>query len=137
MENFREFAEAKYKKNEIADMMKAFLESRDKVAIEILRGMDENVRISKGMGKFLKRIEDDKDNELTLSNLKYMLKVTLKYTAMAEMNNVQVMAAMLAYVMSDSFPSDSANVLVRMGKGEEALRTLFKQKFGGILDKER
>jgi len=121
----------KYQQEEIARMMKDFLRNREYVTKEVMRAMDETVRIQQGLLKFLQRLEDDNQaKEFTIDNLRYMLKISIKSQATVAKNSSQMMAVLLAYVMGDSFASDSAHVMLKMGAGEEAVQELFRSKFG-------
>ncbi len=61
-------------------------------------------------------------------NQQKMLNTTMKCTKhLAEM--VKMLAIInLVYISGDNYNSDIAKVLVRMGKGKEALQEIFKQK---------
>lgn len=45
--------------------------------------------------------------------------------------NRRLIMMLLVYGVSDSFSSDTAKLLVKMGRGEDALREMFKQKMSG------
>ena len=116
----------------IAEMLESFIEGKDEVAIGLLRGMDENIRIAQGLRKFKKRLESEE--ELTESNLKYMLKIAIKSQAVAADNSARAMAALICYSLSDTFKYDSVAALMKMGKGNKVLRRMMKEKIKPFLE---
>lgn len=48
-----------------------------------------------------------------------------------EMNRRLIML-LVVYAAGDNFSSDSAKLLLKMGRGDEALREMFRQKMGGV-----
>lgn len=45
--------------------------------------------------------------------------------------NRRLLLLLLVYVAGDNFTSDTGKVLVRMGRGQEALQEMLRQKMGG------
>ncbi|RKX21670.1 MAG: hypothetical protein DRP45_12065 [Candidatus Zixiibacteriota bacterium] len=112
--------------NDVAELMLRMLKDRDSVIRGLAESMDVCVKTQKGCQNVLDNwhLIDQGDN------LKNQLQTAIKTNQRLATVSCQLILVMLVYTMSDGFISDSGKVLTKMGRGREAIREIFKQKFG-------
>lgn len=108
---------------------KTFLEmlkNKEQVIRTVLKDLDT---CDKNTAAFTKL--EDLYNEGGSVNTEKVLKAYAK--SMRHMNEVnrRLLMILLIYISGDSYNSDTGKVLIKMGRGEEALKEMFKQKMGG------
>lgn len=93
----------------------------------LLSVLDESARQREGMTKLQASLEHNTSPE----NVAKCIQTTMKVCA-KQADAIQNLAAlMLVYMQSSSFDGDIARMLMKMGKGDEALRQMFKNKMEG------
>ena len=104
------------------DMMK----NSKEVIASVMNDVDQANRIAKGMYRFSQDVEGCSDKEL-----RRKLKVTFEKLSVLAEANVRLGTIALVYAQSDNFTGDNAEALNKLGRGQEALREMFKAKMGG------
>ena len=104
------------------------LKDKEQVIHSLASAYDQSDKIEAGF----KTVADSVLNNPSEENLRKMVNTTMKCTkTLASINKMLIMLN-LVYVAGDNYTSDIGKVLVRLGRGEEALREMFKQKMKGF-----
>lgn len=102
------------------------LKDKESMIAQVIKDFDSSEKNLKTFGVLL----DKQKNGETLD----MEKVAKAYTqSLKHLNsvNMRLLIIVLVYLQSDSFTGDSAQCLVKFGRGKEALQEMFKQKMQG------
>lgn len=98
------------------------LKDKKQVIKFILETIDKNQNACDGIRKI-----SGKDN------INYKLTKTMEVVANQSLQIKSLSLLLLVYTQSDSFDIDIAKMLAKMGKGDEALKQMFKNKMEGIV----
>ena len=105
--------------------MMELLEDKSKMVARILAIMDECNKIHNGLNKVVTEFDEHSNPNQREKQLKTCLKMQAKLAK----NQGQLSMLLLIYASSTSFDSDVGKILVKLGRGEEALRTMLNNKF--------
>ena len=111
----------------IGNLMLHAVTHRKENLAAILKLMETAERAERGLPKFVAAVEDGKTSNEQLGQMVRVMAKNLVEQAGAIR---QLGIISLIYVSSDSFTTDAAKVAGSFGKGDEAIRALFKAKFG-------
>ena len=113
---------------ELGVMAKAFLTNKEEVVSALLKDIEQCEVQTKGCGRVLDQWEKVQENP---ENLEKQLQTAIKcVNKLSDMNRRLVMLLMV-YVVGRQFQTDAADLMSKLGRGEEALRELFKQRMKG------
>jgi hypothetical protein len=119
------------KTSEMTGLLMDMIKNRDLVLQALSNSLEQAGTIKKGLDMLAKSIEGKDiiaDRSVDFDKIFHSLLKANKQLA----SSVEVMSVLLIlYVAEGDFGSDSALMLNRLGKGQEALRELFKQKLRG------
>ena len=113
---------------ELAVMAKAFLTNREEVISALLKDIDTCQAQMDGCEKVLERWAEVQENP---ANLEKQLQTSVKCVRRLSDVNRRLLMLLMVYVVGNQFHSDSAALMAKLGRGEEALKELFKQKLKG------
>lgn len=104
------------------------LKNKKRVVESLAGAYDQSEKIESGLHSVIDSVLDNPSEE----NLRKMVKTTMKCTkTMAGIIKMLIMLN-LVYVSGNEYTSDVGNILIRLGRGDEALREIFKQKLNGM-----
>ncbi|HCY85362.1 MAG TPA: hypothetical protein DHV36_09540 [Desulfobacteraceae bacterium] len=110
------------------DLFMGFLKDKGKALKSVLEDIQSTMKYSDGMSKFLGTIDTcDLEEADIRKKLKTMMKVLDKQNAIIR----KMLLINLVYMQGRNFGSDAGSALVKMGRGEEALRAMFESKMRG------
>ncbi len=107
------------------DFMK-LLSNREQVLSTILGDLSTCAKNAESFEKLASMIEGGREVDARKATL--AMARSLKHL---NESNRRALTLLLVYASGPSYSGDAAQVAVKMGKGEDALRELFKQKMGG------
>jgi len=110
------------------DQLLKLLKDKEKVIRFLLDITFDNDKVSKGLIKFQKSLDENKSE----ANMAKAIQTTMKILSKQTDTIRQLSLLMLIYTQSDSFDTDIAKILNKLGKGEEALKTIIEKKLGDI-----
>ncbi|MGL4460016.1 MAG: hypothetical protein ACRCUB_16800 [Plesiomonas shigelloides] len=102
------------------------LKNKDLMAGQLMSDLDT---CEKNMQAFEKLERLYAESPETVSATKAMAACAKSIRHLNEVNRRLIML-MVVYAAGDNFSSDSARLLMKMGRGDEALREMFRQKMG-------
>lgn len=111
--------------SQILDFLRGCINDRDKMLEQLMKDSQQCVTIMNGTRSVLQSV--DNCSETTVRKL---LKTNMKATAQLADMNCRLITLMILYTGSPDFSSTAAKLMVSMGHGEEALKSMFKQKMG-------
>jgi hypothetical protein len=113
---------------EMIAIARGMLNNRKEVLTTIMKDFGVCRKDQKGLKHVLETWEDRKDNP---EQLKHVLETLVKVNErQSEMIN-QMLILSLVYASGENFTSDSANMLMKLGHGDEAIRSMWNQKIHG------
>ena len=105
-----------------------FLRNRNDAIKNVKEDIERLNNLNKGVSTFLDDIDNpDFDQEIMRRKLKTLLRVIKVQNAVMS----KMMILMLAYIRGSNFEQDVANLLDKVGRGEEALEALLDAKSKG------
>ncbi len=104
----------------------AMLKNKEQVLKVILRDLDTSAQ---NMQAF-RKLEDMYERGDEVSTEKALKACAKSIRHMNDLNQ-RLLMLLLVYVSGNHYDSDVGSVLVKMGRGEDALREMFKRKMGG------
>lgn len=110
------------------DLFMNFLNDKESAVRSIFDDIENCDKYSKGLEKFLSNIDD---TELTEENIRKKFKTLMKVLNTQNTIVRKLLYITLIYMSGDNFDTDVGKLLIRMGRGEEALQTMFKNKLKG------
>lgn len=108
------------------DMFMQMLRQPEKVAEALLHDLSVCAQNKQAFDKLVSLYEEGKAVDTAKA-----LKACAKSLSHSNEVNMRLLMLLLTYVSGRNFSTDAATVLVKMGRGEEALREMFRQKMGG------
>ena len=110
-----------------ADFLLKMLKDKEQVFRTLVGDGNQAMIIHGELDQTLKeRFDDEDDPEVLKAWVKSLMKVNRRQATTL----THLLTIMLVYVQSDTFTSDVGKALVKLGRGEEALQEMFKQKTG-------
>lgn len=109
-----------------SEMFMDMLKNKDKILSSILKDIDTSDKNMKSFEKLCALFEQGKE----VNTEKALTACAKSIKHMNDMNR-RMLIVLLVYTAGNNFSSDSASVLVKLGRGEEALREIFKSKMAG------
>lgn len=100
------------------------LKDKKDVISALLKAIDSNEKMAEGLRKLAKS-ENSKVSE------SFKVEKLLEVVANQSIQIRQLSLINLIYAQSSSFDADVAKLMVKMGRGEEALKQMFKNKLDG------
>jgi len=111
----------------MSDLFMSMLKDRKQVVEALLSAMEQSEKMISGLSKVSDSVIENPSDE----NLRKMVNTTMKCVS-KQAKIIQMLALVsLVYTSSSQFSSDVARILIKFGKGEEALREMFNQKLRG------
>ncbi len=111
----------------IDEIFMALLKDKKSALKSILKDIDKTGIYSGGLDQFLETIDTCDLEEVDIrKKLKTIMKVLSSQNAILR----KLLFITLIYMQGNTFDSDAGNALVKMGRGEEALKQMFKNKMG-------
>ena len=114
---------------DLADSVLYAMRHRPEMLAKLHTTLENQRRFSKGLDIFIKAIEDGKDRPDQLAG---MMKTMMTIQKEQAEGLSQLIPFAMVYVLGDTFVSDSAQVANKLGKGKEAIKNLFEEKFGHL-----
>ena len=114
-------------KDEMTNLLMSFLKNKTKVAEGLSDAFEQAQSIETGMERLREQIDQYGEDISVPATLSAMTKSMQR---LAKTNKMLTMIV-LVYAAGGGFSGDSATMLTRLGKGQEALRELWKQKING------
>ena len=109
----------------LPDDFMAMLKNKEAILKSLLKDMDTCKKNQDAFEKMIVSLETGKADPIKIG-----LAFAKSNRHLNEMN-ARLCMLMLVYCSGSSFSGDVSNVLMKMGKGSEALQELFKQKLKG------
>jgi len=107
-------------KMEIFDLLK----NKKDIIAALLKAIDSNEKMANGLRK-IKVADESQCSE------NFKVEKLLEVVANQSIQIMQLSLLNLIYAQSTSFDADVAKLMVKMGRGEEALKQMFKNKLDG------
>ncbi len=112
------------------DLLFDLLKDKTKVIAFLLETIQETAKQKEGLAKLSESLTRENPNH-SIENIAKCLAVTMK-TESKQAQMIQSLATIcLVYAQSSSFDSNIGHMMVKMGRGEEALQQMFKNKMEG------
>lgn len=108
---------------EMTEAMMAMLKNKPKVLSEVLSDFDRCRKLVKGMPHASESVSSE-----NLLNLEDKLRLTMKVCGEQAAMIEKLIMVLVPYLASSSFDSDAASCLNKLGRGQEALQELMRQK---------
>jgi len=113
---------------ELGVMAKAFLNRKEDVVQALIKDLDQCETMAAGCGNVLDSWGKVEGNP---ENLAKQLRTAVKSVKALSAMNRRLVMLLMVYVCGDQFSSDSARLMIKLGRGKEALQDLFEQKLRG------
>ena len=113
-------------KDQLAEMLMGFIKDKPACLAQITESLQQVSTIGRGMDRLQEQLEGDEEVDLQ----KAMLALVKSMRKLATHTQITGMVA-LVYVDGTQFDVDVALLLNRLGKGGEALKTIFQNKMKG------
>lgn len=107
------------------DFMK-LLQNREQVISTILADMDACAKNAEAFAKLCELFEEGKE-----VSTEKALKACAKSLRHSNEVNRRALMLLLVYASGGNFQQDAAGVLIKLGRGGDALKEMFKQKMAG------
>lgn len=114
--------------DDLPDMIMGMLKSKQLVIKTIISDIEKCQNISKGLEKCTDSVITNPSEE----NLRKMLNTSMKCISKQSDIITKLLIVALMYCGGDNYDSDATTILNKLGRGKEALRHIFKNKFGGL-----
>mgnify|MGYP005664201831 CR=1 FL=1 len=112
---------------ELGDIMMSFLEDKSSALKEIMFDMQSNAKHISGLDKFLSNIDKA---ELEEADIRQKFKTLMKVSKKQSDITSRLLIIIFVYMQSSSFDTDVSRLLVKLGRGDEAIKQMFKNKMG-------
>jgi hypothetical protein len=111
------------------DSLLEMLQNKEKIIHTLLEDIEKCGVYEIGTTKILSSLNNFKD--IDPDNLNHYLKTSFK--VIKNQNSIirKILFLLLVYAQSNQFDSAVAETLMKMGKGQEALKTMFENKLKG------
>ena len=107
-----------------ADLMSSMLKDKEKVCSFLLGAIEQSNKMEAGF----KKAYLDFENNSTDANLKKMLATTMKCVG-KQSSQIKALAMIaLVYSSGSNYDMDVAGIMLKLGKGQEAMQTIWKKK---------
>ena len=116
-----------FARKELSDLMLRAMRNKDEAIRELLSILTRQQKVHAGLHSFTKALSDGKDRN---DQLAQMLQKTIEVTIEQAEALRQLAVISLIYLSGDTFAGDAAGVANKLGAGKEAIRELFRSKFG-------
>jgi len=113
------------------DNLIALLKDKKGVLKTLLEIVDRNQKQMEGCQKLLQSIQRKEDPNHSEANIIRCLEVALHTSAKNSADVMNLAQLVLVYAAGDNFTGDVGKMAIKLGKGEEALQTIFEQKLKG------
>lgn len=100
------------------------LKDKKDVISALIKAIDSNEKMAAGLKKL-------KDSDSSKYSENFKVEKLLEVVANQSIQIRQLSLINLIYAQSDSFDTDVAKLMMKMGRGEEALKQMFKNKLDG------
>lgn len=111
----------------IDEVFMEMLKNKEQVVKSLAGAYEQSGRVETGMEKVVDSVLENPSEE----NLRKMINTTMKCVKRQAGIIKMLVMLNLVYVSGSNYSADVAAVLMKMGRGQEALREMFKQKMGG------
>jgi hypothetical protein len=109
-----------------ADSFLKLISNREQVIAAILADMDSCAKNAEAFAKLCELFDAGKE-----VSTEKALKAAAKSLRHSNEVNRRMMFLLLVYVSGSHFTGDAAGIMVKLGRGEEALKAVFDQKLKG------
>jgi len=110
------------------DLLMNFLNDKEASLKSIFTDIDTTDKYAKGLEHFLNNIDNA---DMTEPNIRKKFKTLMK--VINDQNSImrKLLFINLIYMQGDNFNSDVAKALIKMGRGDEAIKSMFNNKMKG------
>jgi hypothetical protein len=112
----------------LSDLMLKTMRNKEAILKEIFRILMEQQKCEQGLDNFIKAVDDGKTSNAQLGKMLRTMARVQKEQANALR---QLCMVALVYTSGGSLSSDAAKVACNLGRGQEAIQEILKEKFGG------
>lgn len=112
------------------DILFDLLKDKTQVISSLLSTIEETGKQKEGLPKLRESLTRENPN-LSLENIAKCVAVTMQTEAKQAAMLQSLATICLVYAQSSSFDSDIAKLMIKMGRGDEAVRQVFKNKMEG------
>ena len=114
-------------KKMMGDMLLKALNEKEAIISEFVKIMMTSDKTTEGLKKFITAIDEGKtSNEQMIQMFRTLVKVNIEHSMAIK----QIAFAMQLYVAGESFDNDANKILTKIGRGVDALKSMFKNRFG-------
>ncbi len=121
-------------REQLANLMLHALKNKEKNVQAIIDGLALAEQTAKNMPKFIEAVDQGKTSNKELAQ---MVRTLAKVAGKQAETMRQMSVFMLVLVSTQGFDSAAAELAIKLGKGDEAIRQFAKNKFGSALGGER
>lgn len=114
--------------NFFTELFMEFLRDKPTALKTLLEDIERLQNFRKGLDKFLENIDEADMNQ---ENIRQKFRTLIKVNKAQNSMLTKFLIILIAYVQGNNFDSDIANTLSKLGKGDEALRQMLKNKMSG------
>jgi len=114
---------------QFGDLTKSFITNKAQVVDALLTDLESLDKQTDGLASVLdnwEKVEANPDNAVK------QLKTAIKCVKNQSEMNRRILMILMVYIAGDNFSSDSAKMLIKLGRGKEAVRAMAKEKFGDL-----
>lgn len=115
-------------KTEISDLMMKMFKNRVQVMRMLIQEFEDTRKVADGCQRVLDSWEDGYQ---TPENMQKQLRTAISTNRRQAVMLEKLALICLLYVMGDSYTSDAAHALNKLGHGQDALREMWEQKLRG------
>lgn len=107
------------------DIFMSMLKNKEEVLVSIIKDLDTCDKNMQAFEKLCSLFEQGKEVNTDKA-------LTACAKSMRHMNDVnrRMLMVLMVYVSGNNYDGDTASVLVRMGRGQDAVREMFRRKMG-------
>lgn len=129
-----EFSYEAYLKGELGDMMLRAMDNKAEILAELHTNMDKAAKTDQGLRnfeEFCRKVEaGDEDAVFSPRAAAQMTRVLAQTCRMQARSIRHLCAFAMIYGMGKSYDSDATDAAIKLGRGDEGLKRMFRNKFG-------
>lgn len=110
-------------------LLMEFLKNKETALAGLIKDLYDTQKQGAGLDKFIENIDSADMNE---DNIRQKFKTLMKVIRKQNSINIKLLVLISIYASSSDFDANVARILNKMGKGNEALHQMFKNKMRGL-----